>query len=171
MYATSIICEEIEKYCNISLDSAEQHVDARDSRVKRDNIDVRKLVEWLKLHDTFPKIKQLISLASGTVGNDQINCYKAHEIGLQSMVNITDLKFNEITLKRADKVLPLSAINKLVKINDCKVSADPLLLFQRITVTKQFESNLEGYLQYELSPYPMSLFDSNGMRKTTKSRL
>lgn len=44
MYATNTICEEIEKFCNISLDSAEQHVDSRDSRVKRDNIDVKKLV-------------------------------------------------------------------------------------------------------------------------------
>ena len=171
MYATTTICEEIEKFCNISLDSVEQHVDARDSRVKRDNIDVSKLVEWLRLHDPFPKTKQLVSLSSGIIGNDQINCYKAHEIGLQSMMKITGLNFNEIKFKRAIKVLPLSVVNKSVKINDCKVCVDPLLLFQRITVTKQFESNLEGYLQYELSPYPTSLFDNNGMRKTTKATL
>lgn len=42
MYATNIICEEIEKFCNIFLDSTDQHVD---SRVKRDNIDVNKLFE------------------------------------------------------------------------------------------------------------------------------
>ncbi|CAB3231913.1 unnamed protein product [Arctia plantaginis] len=41
----------------------------------------------------------------------------------------------------------------------------------RITVSKKFESNLQEYLQYELSPYPTSLFDSNGMRKTTKATL
>ncbi|CAG9760486.1 unnamed protein product [Ceutorhynchus assimilis] len=48
---------------------------------------------------------------------------------------------------------------------------NPLLLFQRITVTKQFENNLEGYHQYGLSPYPTSLLDDNGMRKTTKATL
>ncbi|CAH0555189.1 unnamed protein product [Brassicogethes aeneus] len=129
MYATNIICEEIEYFCNISLDSPEQHV------------------------------------------HDQVNCHKAYDVGLDSMSKITGLNFNEIKLKRADKVLPLSVVNKSVKINDCKVSVDPLLLFQRITVSKKFESNLQEYLQYELSPYPTSLFDNNGMRKTMKSSL
>ncbi|CAG9833248.1 unnamed protein product [Diabrotica balteata] len=80
MYATNTICEEIEKFCNVSLDSSELHVDNRDSRVKRDNSD-------------------------------------------------------------------------------------------RITANKKFQNNLKEYLQYELSPYPTSLFDNNGMRKTTKSAL
>lgn len=145
MYATNTICEEIERFCKISFDSVDQHVDARDSRIKRDNTDVNKLVDWFTLHNPFPNTNQLVSLLSGIVGNDQINCHRAHEIGLQSMVKITGLNFNEIKLKRVDKVLPLSAVNKSVKINDCKVSVDPLLLFQRITVSKKFESNLQEY--------------------------
>lgn len=39
MYATNTVFEEL-KFCDILISSAEQHVDARDSRVKRDNIDV-----------------------------------------------------------------------------------------------------------------------------------
>ena len=78
MYATNTICEEIDKFCNISLDSAEQHVDARDSRVKRDNTDVSKLVDCFALHNPFPNTKQLVSIASGIVENDQINCHKAY---------------------------------------------------------------------------------------------
>ncbi|GFY56655.1 nuclear factor related to kappa-B-binding protein [Trichonephila inaurata madagascariensis] len=108
----------------------EQQVNAKDSRVKRENTDVSKLVECFTLHNPFPNTQQLVSLASGMVGNDQINCHKAHEIGLES-----------------------------------------LLLFQRITVSKQFECNPHEYLQYELSPYPTPLFDNDGMRKTTKAAL
>lgn len=171
MYATNTICEEMEKFCNISLESTEQHVDSRDSRVKKDNADVNILFDWFKLHDPFPNTTQLISIASGIVGNEQINCHRAYEIGLESMKKITGLSYNEIKLKRSEKVMPLSSVNKSVKINDCKVAVDPLLLFQRITVSKQFESNLEEYLQYELSPYPTALFDNDGMRKTTKSSL
>ncbi|GFY41261.1 uncharacterized protein TNIN_343801 [Trichonephila inaurata madagascariensis] len=86
VYVTNTICDEMEKFCTISLDSTEQHIDARDSRVKRDNTDVCKLVEWFTLHNPFPNMQQLVSLASVMVGNDQINCHKAHEIGLESMI-------------------------------------------------------------------------------------
>lgn len=139
--------------------------------MKKDNADVNILFDWFKLHDPFPNTTQLISIASGIVGNEQINCHRSYEIGLESMKKITGLSFNEIKLKRSEKVMPLSGVNKSVKINDCKVAVDPLLLFQRITVSKQIESNLEEYLQYKLSPYPTALFDNDGMRKTTKSSL
>lgn len=48
------------------------------------------------------------------------------------MKKITGLSFNEIKLKRFEKVMPLSSVNKSVKINDCKVAVDPLLLFQEL---------------------------------------
>ncbi|GFY37371.1 uncharacterized protein TNIN_401761 [Trichonephila inaurata madagascariensis] len=82
----------MDKFCTISLNSTEQHVNARDSRVKRDNTDVSKLVEWFTLHNPFPNTQQLVFLASVMVGNHQINCHKAHGIGLESMVKITGLK-------------------------------------------------------------------------------
>lgn len=51
------------------------------------------------------------------------------------MEKITGLNF-EKKLKRVEKVLLLLAVNKSVNINDCKVSVDPLLLFQKVTVSK-----------------------------------
>lgn len=48
---------------------------------------------------------------------------------------------------------------------------DPLLLFQRISLTNKTPAEFKCYLDYELSPYPLSLFDELGMRKTTKSSL
>lgn len=67
VYATNIVCEEIS-FFYISLDSAEQHIDSWDSGNKRD-----KLTEWFAFHNLFPNIKQIFSIASGIVGNDQIN--------------------------------------------------------------------------------------------------
>lgn len=101
MHATNTICEETEKFCNVSLNSVEQHIDSRDSRVKRDDTDVGKLVEWFTLHNPSPNIKQIVSIASGIVGNDKTNCHKARHIGLQSMEKIVGLKINEIKLKWA----------------------------------------------------------------------
>lgn len=48
---------------------------------------------------------------------------------------------------------------------------DPVLLFQRMSITKTFEDELETFFVYELAPYPLSLFDEVGMRKTMKSAL
>lgn len=94
-----------------SLNLAKQHVDSRDSRVTRDNKDINKVVQWFTVHNSFPNIKQVISIASGIVGNDSINCHRAQTLGLESMENITGLTFNEIKLKRINKVLPLSKVN------------------------------------------------------------
>ena len=171
MHSMNAICDELEKFNGISLDTGEQHVDARDSRIKRDDEDVLKLLEWFKHHNPFPAMKQIVSLATGIIGHDGINCHNARNIGLQSMNNIIGQTFDKIKLKRSNKVLSLLCVNSSVKVHDCKVAIDPLLLFQRISVFKKFDEHLSDYLHYELSPYPTSLFDNCGMRKTQKSAL
>jgi len=101
MHATNAVCEGIEKFCNISLDIADQHVDARDSRIKRDDADVQKIIEWFSSHDPFPQIPQIISIATSIVGDEKINCFNAYEVGLNSMQKIIGEKFDKIKLKRA----------------------------------------------------------------------
>lgn len=82
-----------------------------------------------------------------------------------------DQKFNSIKLKRADRVLPLLTISSSVKVHNEEVPVDPLLLFQRISITKRFDDQLPKFMEYELAPFPLSLFDENGMRKTQKSAI
>ncbi|GBM52910.1 hypothetical protein AVEN_197216-1 [Araneus ventricosus] len=40
-----------------------------------------------------------------------------------------------------------------------------------MSITKSFEDELETFFKYELAPYPLSLFDAIGMRKTQKSAI
>lgn len=40
-----------------------------------------------------------------------------------------------------------------------------------MSITKTFEDELEKFFEYELAPYPLSLFDAIGMRKTQKSSI
>ena len=63
------------------------------------------------------------------------------------------------------------AASSTVKVHKEEVPIDPILLFQRMTITKVFEDEIEKFFVYELAPYPLSLFDAAGMRKTTKSAL
>lgn len=69
----------------------------------------------------------------------------------------------------SQKIVPLLAANSKIKINNENVPIDPLLLFQRISVLKKSDTDLQDYMKYELVPYPSSLYDDAGMRKTQKS--
>jgi len=73
------ICEDIEMFCNIFLDTYRwyQHGDTiglvnRYSRIKRDNDDVNKIIEWLRIHNPFPRTNKIMSLPNGTTGIDEI---------------------------------------------------------------------------------------------------
>ncbi|GBL88163.1 hypothetical protein AVEN_29539-1 [Araneus ventricosus] len=79
--------------------------------------------------------------------------------------------FNNIKLKRVDKALPLLTISSAIKVHDEKAPIDSVLLFQRMSITKSFEDELETFFKYELAPYPLSFFDATGMRKTQKSAI
>uniref|UniRef100_A0A6P7FJD1 Uncharacterized protein LOC114328610 n=1 Tax=Diabrotica virgifera virgifera TaxID=50390 RepID=A0A6P7FJD1_DIAVI len=171
MHAMNTVCERLEDLANVIMDTTEQHVDASDSRVNKDAKDIQKLLEWFSTHDPFPEVDKIVSIASGVVGDSTINGYKAREIGLDSISKITGLTFNNIKLNRAEKVVPLLAMNSTIKVRDKKVPVDPVLLFQRMSITAAFQDEIEEYFGYELAPYHLSFFDDIGMRKTQKSAI
>ena len=116
-------------------------------------------------------VEKIISIANGVVGDEKINCHNARDVGITSMTRMFGRTFNNIKLKRVDKVLPLLTISSAIKVHDGKVPIHPLLLFQRMSITKSFEDELEIFFKYELAPYPLSLFDVIRMRKRQKSAL
>lgn len=59
-------------------------------------------------------------------------------------------------------------MSSTIKVHEEKVPVDPVLLFQRMSITAAFQDEIEKYFEYELAPYPLSLFDDFGMRKTRK---
>jgi len=65
----SAINDQVEKLANTFNFTSEQHVDQRDSRIKIDTEHTKKLSGWLKVHNPFPKLKELISISTGVVGN------------------------------------------------------------------------------------------------------
>lgn len=92
------------------------------------------------------------------------------EIGTKALKDLDGTNFNEIKqLKK--KVIPLLGVNSKIKIDEKTVAIDPLLLFQRFCVMKKSEEELQDFFKYELAPYPLSLFDDAGMRKSAKSTL
>jgi len=115
----------------------------RPSRVVRDNDDTQKLLQWLLQHPPFPELSELMSISTGVVGDENINCHMSREIGATLLSKVHGNYFHDIKLKRKEKVLPLSAINMGIKIHDELVPIDPLLIFQRLCVTKQSDKDLQ----------------------------
>ncbi|XP_075210330.1 uncharacterized protein LOC142317661 [Lycorma delicatula] len=148
--------------------SSEQHVDMRSARIKRDNEDAEKLDSWFAAHQPFPNILDIVSIGTGIVGDETTNCHLAEEEGTKMMTKKNDT-FGLLTFQRRKAVKPLSIIMANQKVKDTVVPIDPMLLFHRMTITQATVADLQSYLQYELSPYPMYLFDESGMRKGTKS--
>lgn len=65
--------------------------------------------------------------------------------------------FNNIKLKRSEKVLPLLAASSTVKVHEEEIAIDPVLLFQRMSITEAFEDEIEKIFGYELAPYHFSM--------------
>lgn len=77
MHTMNTVCEELEDLANVRIDTTDQHVDASDLRLKKDSKDIQNLQQWFSLHDPFPEVNKIVSIASGVVGDDKINCHKA----------------------------------------------------------------------------------------------
>lgn len=60
-------------------------------------------------------MKQLISLSSGLVAGDKVNCYCAFDIGQDAMTMAVGKTFGDLSLKHLDKVSSIAAVNHSVK--------------------------------------------------------
>lgn len=165
------VCEQITEYCNLSMDTSEQHIDYRDSRIQRDNEDLEKVDNWFATHDFILDRSELICIANGKVASDNINCHRAFEIGEDLITNIKGSDFQRLSFQRKNKVLPFSAMTSTIEVDKSRVVINPLLLFQRMCISRETVGDVKAYLGYELAPFPLSLLAEDGMRKGTKSSL
>ena len=92
MHAMNTVCERLEVLADVAMDTTAQHVDVSDSRRKKDAKDI--LLDWFSSHDPFAEISKILSIASGVVGDDKINCHRAREVGMASMFKMTGEMFN-----------------------------------------------------------------------------
>ncbi|KAF2897721.1 hypothetical protein ILUMI_08449, partial [Ignelater luminosus] len=133
--------------------------------MERDDIDVKILVDFFK-HSRFPDADAIMSIAAGITRDKDINCYDAFEEGLKIMKKTERHNLRELKLLKRYKINPLLATNNKIKINDDFVPVDRLLLFQRICVSKTTDTELKNYMNYELAPYPLALFENGELRNT-----
>uniref|UniRef100_A0A1B0CSS6 Uncharacterized protein n=1 Tax=Lutzomyia longipalpis TaxID=7200 RepID=A0A1B0CSS6_LUTLO len=168
------ICNSLEEFCQLKNITSEQHVELRDSRKSRDFKDVLSFTTWLEQRDPFadrPE-NELASLSTGMIGDEHVNCDYALEIGKDSIKSMIGKSFTDVKLKRSSKVKPLSAMSNVALIGGDEVQINNELLMSRIMCLQdRFNTPLSTFLEYELSPRPLSLFDEVCMRKNDKSAI
>ncbi|KAF2900916.1 hypothetical protein ILUMI_05270 [Ignelater luminosus] len=69
--------ENFDKFCGIKSAISHQHIKLRGSRIKKDDSDARKFLEWFQQHPPFIVRNELMSLSNGIIGDESaINCKK-----------------------------------------------------------------------------------------------
>lgn len=137
MTALHNVCQEIERFTGVELSTSEQHVDSRDTMQKRDNTDAHKFLKWFHEHPPFPETTELISLSTGVIADERINCHLSKEIGMKGIERIVDSDFEAVKFKRSERVQPLAIMNSSIQIQDRAVVINPTTLFQRMTIVKR----------------------------------
>jgi len=79
----SRICEAVESFVNVSTrtTTSEQHVHWSVARDTKDQSDINELDKWFTKRNSLVNIPELLSLSSGFVGSDSVDCHKAYEVG------------------------------------------------------------------------------------------
>ncbi|GBO13641.1 hypothetical protein AVEN_237351-1, partial [Araneus ventricosus] len=141
------------------------------SLLVRDNEDAAKLSQWLSELNPFPEINVIMSIDSGIVRSNEVNCHLSEEIGRDMISKMMGKNFENVKFKRKGKVVTLASINCSVKIGNISIVVDTLILFHRLCIAKQSDGDLKAFFKFKLSPFPISLFTRESMRKGTKSSL
>uniref|UniRef100_K1PNZ9 Uncharacterized protein n=1 Tax=Magallana gigas TaxID=29159 RepID=K1PNZ9_MAGGI len=147
--------------------NSDQHVDMSRSRMEKDNKDVNVLRDFLKERDQFVlHDKTLRNIETGMIADNDANADAAKSIGEKIIQSMARQLVSEISFKREDQVVPLD-INETSNSNVTQFSQiDLQLMFQRLTAVRSETLNTTAELfQYELSSFPSSMFEANGLLK------
>ena len=113
------ICSQLEVFVSYEYTGSDQHSSACHSSVKRDVKDLEIFEKWLKDHQPLvPRNHNVMSLATGIIGDESINCHRSEEVGTDLVKINAGNNFHDVKFKHKMRVLPLSAVNPHSRVND-----------------------------------------------------
>ena len=80
------------------------------------------------------------------------------EVGMEMQIKL-DGQSATLSMDVKLKVKALSSLRKIPAVNE-KIHLDSVKLFNRLIIFAQWEMTVETSLQYELTPFPLSLFSN-----------
>ena len=140
------------------------HKDLAKTRMKRDTEAIGLVLKWLEENNPFDldHDKQLLvsfSTEFTSTADDAVNAERVAEVGREMQINL-DGKSVTSTMQVKFKVQALSSLRKIPKVNEKKLHINSLKLFNRLIIISQRDMTVETSLQYELTPFPLSLFSN-----------
>lgn len=164
------VCDGLEAFTGVHVAHSDQHKDLRMSSTQKDTADYQVFTQWLADHSPFSveESNSLVSVSTGVVADECVNCHEANEIGIAAACQIEGKPFTQIKLSRASRVINISGPTNTIKVRGQDATINPTLLFMRITCVMNGSDDIDKYLCYELCQQPPSLFDKGMMRSPSK---
>ena len=136
--------------------NSEQHIELGKSRLKRDNSDLEKLINWFDIHEPFNKIEtNLKCLASGLTAAEEDD---AEDVGRAIHFKLDNISVKDAKIKRTDQVRTIGKLRPGIKIDGKTTHIDPTLLFIRLTALLGPQDDVSKKFDFELTPEPTALF-------------
>ena len=153
------LCSEIkcavELLTDVKYGTSEQHKSSSQTRIKRDHEDAVKVFDYLIERNPFDKRKELMNL-DGKISGDHVDVYDSVKIGKSILSNMENESVFTYSFTRKNMAKTMKARGSI------DVDGETIAI----------DKNLQSSLDYELCPFPASLFDKNGlMRDSCKSNL
>ncbi|CAG2256238.1 unnamed protein product [Mytilus edulis] len=146
--------------------TSDQHIENSKTRMERDNKDSNMLTEFLTERNPFTNDKTLRNIETGMVADSDANADEAKTVGDKIIESIAGNLVSEISFKKKDQIVTLDAKRPSGSNISQQPQVDPQLMFQRLTAVGQDSLNNTAELfEYELSSFPSSLFEANGLPK------
>ncbi|GBM35152.1 hypothetical protein AVEN_140752-1 [Araneus ventricosus] len=84
------------------------------------------------------------------------------------MEGIARSNCRQIKFSRINRFVPMRGFTNIVKLHEEEAQIDPYTIFKSISFNRKTKSELKNCFSFELTPYPSSLFDEQGMMRKSR---
>ena len=157
------------EYC-----TSEQHVEAGESRMARDEKDMKALLNFLIDRNPFKGDDSLRNISTGVTADATVNVDKAEKVGKAILSSMTGMPVKDFKFSKKQQAVTMD-VRASAKVDGESFQADAQLLFQRLVTAaseRGEDFNLQSAFQFELGTPPPSLFEQSGfLRESNKATL
>lgn len=101
---------------------------------------------FLGAHELDQKVNKVkvAYLQSGLSSDlEQVNFYKAQQVGMARLSRIVGTTFGEVSFKKKYNVVSLASDKNTLKAGEKKIAVDPLTLYHRMCIAKTTQEDIK----------------------------